>query len=501
MENGAVFDLKCRTIFYSTMQRILFILFFLTNTVVYAQQVTPILSDEDTTDLYNALHTPPSQEQISPDDQAAINDSLTKAGYALKRLKDVINMKKDILWASTLSQRIRDFQDSTFILVSPLMKVQGAGVLIGLVSRVGEINLFNPIDPYVTLYWKINPVTNLEMPFRLQLQVEHSAMLPDSLFEDIELAIQTFYAGKIYESVDETEDDIVGATIEFLDLLEAKVGDRYAPKYMFKVGGIRYTNNFQLDYTQVQKPAGEELVINVIHRKSGLVVSDDVEWEGAVGNNYRAIFTFPDSIGVYDITCENDSFELALKINLQGPINFMAILESTYKTILKEVIMQLIVSLNNTMDEKDSLKVLEKNNIFDIAEIINTNALSVTSTNTINQSSNYYNIDFNDVPLNPDGELQTAINEEQHIVALKSFQVKYNVLRQALDFLVLHKEVVAEFLEPGKLRELGDQIGDDLGTLSANVLIQLMEGGDQAMRTYLFEYLLETSTQIAEERQ
>ena len=300
------------------MQRIVFIVFFFIGIAVHAQQTLPILSDEDTTDLYNAMHTPQGEALISSQEQAAINDSLTKAGYALKRLKDVINMKKDILWASTLSQRIRDFQDSTFILVSPLMKVQGTGVLIGLVSRVGEINLFDPIDPYVTLYWKINPVTNLEMPFRLQLQVEHGAMLPDSLFADIELAIQTYYAGKIYENVDETEDDIVGATIEFLDLLEAKVGDRYAPKYMFKVDGHEYRSGHSMSiYEHVANQVDTVVSIYLIDRKSKATVQTTIDWNGAEVEAYHA-FVDKDSIGTHTITATIDSADYVFTVTLIG---------------------------------------------------------------------------------------------------------------------------------------------------------------------------------------
>jgi hypothetical protein len=481
------------------MQRILFIVFFLTNTVVYAQQVMPILSDEDTTDLYNALHTSPSQEQISPDDQAAINDSLTKAGYALKRLKDVINMKKDILWASTLSQRIRDFQDSTFILVSPLMKVQGTGVLIGLVSRVGEINLFDPIDPYITLYWKINPVTNLEMPFRLQLQVEHSAMLPDSLFDDIELAIQTYYAGKIYESVDETEDDIVGATIEFLDLLEAKVGDTYAPKYMFKVGGQIRRPGFTVEILSDETLTGNDSLVrvSVVDRLTGVLVYSNVTWNDSVNVQNGSVYINKKVIANHSLIATiDDTISISITIEIwNGDIRQP--LESLLLSVLDEAIGIVLDTIESQLIRKAQLKqasailLQEKHE-----EVVTTRGTTQIGEGQTVLADN--EIIFHDSNIDPTLISAPPIDSQPNIGTYTIEAKKYAALMLLIDFLRNNRMALLNLAKAENRTTLVNNIGNDLGNLGANVMMSLITEGADGMKAYLVEYLtnqLATSNQ------
>ena len=468
------------------MHRILVFFLLFCSTAVFAQQQPPsILSTEDTTAMRDALN--PETMHLNTEDDKAIKDSLSKAAYALERLKDVIQMKGGILWSTELSKSIKDFQDSTFILVSPLMKVNGKGILIGLVSKLGQTNLFDPIDPYVNLYWVINPVTDLKEPFKLTLQIEHSAMLPDELFESILLDIQPNYIGKVYNEVSLCETDVIAATTEFLNLLKAKVGDTYAPKYLFKVGNKEFRSGHSMSLyeqeTNVQEPVVD---IYLIDRITKNIVYQGVTWTGAKVKDYHA-FVKKDSIGTHQITAHTESADYVFTLTIIGDdvINVISqSIVSVFEAALVDAMQVLVDSAQAKEDEYQEQKTirddLRKQMIAKIEQVCGT----TNGIATVLYSSDSTTFIYEPIP----NEIKTH-----------SFLGKYinkanaeHLARVAFIFAWTNRQVLLELTsDASKQAAFKQAVMNDIGTLAAEITIALLTADETTIKQFLVKFIVE----------
>jgi len=451
-------------------------------------QVAPILSSEDTTAMHDAL-TPQSM-QVNPEDDQAMHDTLKKAAYALKRLKNVIEMKKDILWRGTISSAIKDFQDTTYILISPLMKVEGNGVLIGLVSKVGEINLFDPIDPYVNLYWIMKPATTeLQEPFTLELEIDHGDMLPEELFESILLDVESHYSGKVYQKVSDSQEDITNATIEFLNLLKDKVGDDYAPKYLFKVGSKEYRGGSSL--TMFERLANQEdtvVSIYLIDRITKQIVQSGITWDGADVDAYHA-YVDKDSIGTHEITASiEDTLEYSFTLHLIGD-DILSVITQSATSVFEEALveaMQLLVdSAQAKEDEYQEQKALsEEMRAQMIAKIENVCGTATSAAATVLYSSDSTAFVQEPIPnaIKTHGFLGQYINRAN----------AEHLARVAFIFAWTNRQVLLEFTKDASKRAaFRDAVMDDIGTLAADITMALITGDSEETKEFLVGFIVE----------
>jgi len=468
------------------MHRILLFLFLFCSTTVFAQQQPPtILSNEDTTAMHDALN--PETMHLNTKDDKAIKDSLTKAGYALKRLKDVINMKKNILWSTDLSKAIRDFQDTTFVLISPLMKVEGQGVLIGLVSRVGEINLFDPIDPYVNIYWVINPVTELEDPFKLTLHIEHSTMLPEELFTDITLAIQTYYANKVYQNVAETQEDIITATIDFLNLLKAKVGDTYAPKYVFKVGGNEYRSGHSMSmYKQAANQVDTVVAIYLIDRITKQIVQQGITWTGADVQAYHA-FVDKVSMGTHVITAHIDNLDYQFTLIIIGD-DVIHVISQSIVSVFEAALIDAMQVLVDSAKAKENAYQEQKVIRDDLRKQMIAKHVQVAGTGT---AANYSSVYVSDSTTFISEPLPTNIRTHSFLGQYINKATAEHLARVAFIFAWTNRQVLLELTsDASKQAAFKNAVMNDIGTLAAEITIALITADETTIKQFLINFIV-----------
>ncbi len=468
------------------MPRILLLYFLLFSLTAAAQVAPPILSAEDTTAMNEAM-TAQLGNEVDPADSKAVNDSLSKAGYALKRLKDVIGMKKDILWSSSLSQSIKAFEDETYILVSPLMKVQGNGVLIGLVSKVGEINLFEPIDPYVNLYWTLKPVKDLEMPFTLELEIAHSDTLPDEIFVPIKTAMEAIYKDKTYATVEESGKDVTEATELFLEMLKDAAGDTYAPKYLFKVGNKEYRSGHEMSlYENKGNQTDTVVAIYLIDRISKEVVQNGITWDGAETEAYHA-FIDKDSVGAHEITATIDKVAYTFKLTIIGDDVLSVISQSVLSVFEEALVDAMQVLVDSAQAKEDAYQAdkalsedLRKQMIAKIEQVCGTAAGTATTL---------YSSD------------STAFIQEPIPSSIKthSFLGKYinkanaeHLARMAFIFAWKNREVLAELTrDASKRAAFRDAVINDIGTLAADITMSLLTDDEKEVKEFLVDFIVE----------
>jgi hypothetical protein len=98
-----------------------------------------IILPSDTAGMGDMLKVKPEDTQLTPQEKSAAKDSLKKTVYLLQSLKNVVNIKKDILYGHEVYALVKVLNDSNFVLVQPTVSIDAKGVLTGLINQVGSL--------------------------------------------------------------------------------------------------------------------------------------------------------------------------------------------------------------------------------------------------------------------------------------------------------------------------------------------------------------------------
>jgi hypothetical protein len=445
-----------------------------------------IFSAEDTVALSESLKTDPQDAQLSAQDKQDVQDSLKKGAYLIHRFKDMIALKKDILWADELYGNIKAFEDSTFINIYPMAEIKGKGVMLGLINRLGEIIDGVPLEPFVRVIWSINPVTENKLPFKLSVRIERSSAIPQEVIEDALKKIESGYKNKVYNEVTETEDDIIWAMDILLLELGKKVGISLAPKYLMKVGGKSYVSGKSIQLLAIPPTAPDSLLtLQLINRIDSTDVESDVVWEGAMPGSYGEAYVNLNYIADYKVKASVGTDAVTINVNVWDD-DIRRQLEGLLLSSLDMVITEMKKNFDEKIKEKqDSLNSEYQLKKSEREKIINNFIAYAGETESSATTALLISDQEQDVALASEPDWEKSALYKQYIRKTKELAF----LKATIDFLYANRFALLELTKPGNMDKLKIALQNDIGKMSANAIVIMISGDKQLLNVYLTNFI------------
>jgi hypothetical protein len=464
----------------------------------YAQSTGPleVLDDADTMAIHESMTPSPADAQLNTQEQQEISDSLKKIGIAFMRLREVIALKKDILWSTDLCQTIKDFEDSTFIVVEPLVKVQGRGALIGIVSLLGQITIGEPEAPYVKVFWIITPVTEQGESFKLTVDLDYSDTLPESMMTAAKESMSRYYLNKVYQEVEDTETDILNAMDAFLSSLGTAAGDHYAPKYLLQIDETNYRSGFTIELFEQYESEDSLIEIHLVDRITEERIEDSITWEGATYELYGHAEISKNTPKLYTITATRNGIPYTINIQIMSD-DLLEVVLSGMQSVLDEAltdVMQLLADsaaareeeYQNKREISAAMRTQMKNKISEASGLGET--IPFTSGYTIDSTAIVSEPVA--VPIKTNTFLGQYINKAQ----VEHFA------RMAFIFAWENRKTLVFMTNSANREAFKQAVLDDIGKLAANLIVQYATGNRDEMKAFLIEFILEKVTVATQNR-
>jgi hypothetical protein len=301
-------------------------------------------SQQDTADLNRALQVQPTEVQLSAADKAATNDSIKKAAYMLQRLKDVLAVKKDVLYGGEITPLVRQLQDSNFVLAQPIVSVHGKGIFIGLINQVGSLFEGNNTEPWLKLNSEIVPQQAKSIPFTLDAKLTGSAKIQTTWLTIAETKMDSVYKNKKYLKIDDALADLETANAVALAYLQKAIGKTLAPPFLLKVNNTKYWGGVKIPLWQKTGTDSTHLIDFVT--RNGQNPNGDITWACStlVNTNYDQAWVNVKKPGTSTLTVTyQDNLTQTFTLNVTSS-DAKAIVEDFLKTLAKEVIADIISS-------------------------------------------------------------------------------------------------------------------------------------------------------------
>ncbi|MFN8438011.1 MAG: hypothetical protein U0V72_10240 [Cytophagales bacterium] len=461
-------------------------------------------STQDTADLNKAMQVQPSEVQLSATDKAAASDSIKKASYLLQRLKDVIAVKKDVLYGSEITPLTRQLQDSNYVLVQPVVSVKGKGVLLGLINQVGSLFEGNNTEPWLKLNTEIVPQQDKSIPFTLDAKLTGSAKIQASWLTTAETKMDSVYKNKKYQKIELALEDIKSANAVALAYLQKAIGKTLAPPFVLKVNNTKYWGGVKIPLWQKTGADSTHLIEFVT--RNGQNPEGDITWTCStlVKTNYDQAWVNVKKAGNSTLTVTyQDSLTQTFTLNVSTS-DVKELLVAKAKDVMIVWLKILYQSAIEELKDQDSIKLKRLNELSPLLTTMNTNMLNLDMLGTQKDSSDVTNISSS-IILSQGDELSVSSSlittAQSHQKTKEIFEKSYTVTAagRMASFLEKYKQVVYNLMEPNGYKQLEKDFEANLGKIAANVLFTVVNGGTSAMEDYIITYLLDITTQKAKE--
>ncbi|MFN8417578.1 MAG: hypothetical protein U0U66_14705 [Cytophagaceae bacterium] len=422
---------------------------------------------------------------------AQTSDSIdvSKLQEAVLRLKQVIALKKDVLWSQSIGKRIDSFETATYVQCMPLVQVEGNGVLIGLVSRLGQVPLVGEWQPSVKVIWKLVPVREGAGTFTLTVQVEASDTLSEADWQAAKAKMLPWYQNKQYDSVSLCKADLAAAMDAFLDELQLRWGDRYAPKYLFKVRDGYYMNGHTL--TLRKDTVGVDSVANIfVVKKEDLSVVTNVSWNPSSRHYYYAAHA--DSVGLrnYDATIisEGDTVNMTIHIQFLGDEVLNVALQKV-RDVFEQAFIVAMNTISDTLQSKENKYQREQAISDSLRAIMLTKITEVTGNSLSNKHGIFYQNDSTQIVVEsiPDSWRQNRFLG----FYLQRAQIEH-LARVAFIWAWKNREIIRDLsTSDTKRTAFKNALMEDIGSLSADIVMDLLSKQDSELKTIISEYIVD----------
>ncbi|MFN8417600.1 MAG: hypothetical protein U0U66_14820 [Cytophagaceae bacterium] len=421
---------------------------------------------------------------------AQTSDSIdvSKLQEAVLRLKQVIALKKDVLWSQTIGKRIDSFETATYVQCIPLVQVQGNGVLIGLVSRLGQVPLVGEWQPSVKVIWKLVPVREGAGPFTLTVQVDASDTLPEADWQAAKAKMLPWYQHKQYDSVSLCKADLAAAMDAFLDELQLRWGDRYAPKYLFKVRDGYFMNGHTL--TLRKDTVGVDSVANIfVVKKEDLSVVTNVRWNPSSRHYYY--MAHADSVGLRDyeatIISDGDTVNMTIHIQFLGDEVLNVALQKV-RDVFEQALTDAMQVLVDSAQAKEDVYIRNKELTEEMRRQMISKLIAVSGSNTNGNPILIYVSDSTDFV---DEVIPEGIRSHSFLGDYINKANAEHLARVAFIFAWTNRQVLAEFIqEPAKRAAFKDAIISDIGTLTADITMSLFTKDQTQIKNFVTDFII-----------
>jgi hypothetical protein len=400
-----------------------------------------------------------------------------------------VQIKKDVLWNSTIGERINQFERNTFVQCMPLVNVEGTGVLIGLVSRLGEVPLVGEWQPSVKVIWKLVPVREGAGTFTLTVQVEASDTLPEADWQAAKTKMLPWYQHKQYDSVSLCKADLAAAMDAFLDELQLRWGDRYAPKYLFKIGDRLYNHGHTLTLRKNVEGVDSIATIFVVSRQNKTVVTT-VQWDPP-SRHYYAI-AHSDSIGMrtYNATVISDQETIQLNIQIQFlSDDVLNVALQKVRDVFEQAFIVAMNTISDTLQSKEN-KYQREQAISDSLRVMMLSKISELTGNSLsNKHAILYQNDSTQLSLEP---IPESWKQNRFLgFYLQRAQIEH-LARVAFVWAWKNREIIRDLsTSDSKRTAFKNALMEDIGTLSAEILMNIVSKQDSELRTIVSEYIVD----------
>jgi hypothetical protein len=456
---------------YTLSILILSLSFFTSLTSLRAQNTPgplPVFDAADTVALANDLKQPIDNLGLDEATKKATSDSLKRWAYAFRRLKDVIGIKKDMLFSSELSNAVVAFEDSTFVSLYMQVRVLEKGALISLVNVLGMATEGEVLDPGVSLQWNVEPVSPGQTAFKLSLQIIGSAQLNEEPLDSIAKEVNKVFIGKIFDQPEECREFLIRASTKTIEALRLLLNQRYAPRFVFDFNGkyIRSGGSFTLAFPP------DDYTISIYDREQNENVSDSIQWlEPISGSINLEASMLPE--GRSEILVNVKGVELNLRVLiLSDDITqvLKAELSNYFEDALALALSRMQDSISRYAEEYAKEMLITENHRKSILQDFD---------NTYNASSS--ELVLSSINARPDylEDLPDELEQNQKFKPYISSKKKAEAVKKALTILEDNKETILKLSEPLNREKFKEAVLQESSTLLAGAIIALMEGSDK----------------------
>lgn len=462
-----------------------------------------ITSPSDTAGMGDMLRVKPEDVKPSPEEDAKASDSLKKAAYLLQRLKDVVNIKKDVLYGHDVYDLVKELKDSNFVLIQPVVSIDAKGVMIGLINQVGSLFEGNDTEPWIRINTKLKPLKDREIPFSLIADITGSKQVKAEWLTDAKTLMEGVYKAKTYADVEKAGDDLTKAYQLALGSLKQSIGKTFTPPFVLKLNDTKYWGGTAISIWQ--KKGADSTVILEAQAPDGSMLGGDIDWPKTslfVKTNYDQAWINCKNIGRYEFTVTfRDTIKQNFVVNIASS-DAKDIIEDFLKKLAQEVVTEIISSgideiTKNyaTLDSVAAGMQMLSNELSSNLENLN---FGISGTSEDLETVNFGNAQI------VTSDTKSGVDK---INSSSSYMFRYNmaqalIKRKAL-ITMLANQAIFEPDEFGKLiSNLRDNFINTVGGLTAELIIKGLQPDSRtrvkvALRTYL-EKTFEASAQNKE---
>lgn len=450
-----------------------------------------ITSPADTAGMGDMLRVKPEDTQLTPQEEAAASDSLKKAAYLLQRLKNVINIKKDILYAPDVYDMVRELKDSNFVLVQPVVSIDAKGVMIGLINQVGSLFEGNDTEPWIKVNTKLKPLKDREIPFSLVVELTASKQVKTEWLTTAKTLMEGIYKGKTYADVDKASDDITKAYQLALGSLKNSVGKSFTPPFVLKLNNTKYWGGTAIPVWQ--KKGTDSTLMLEAQAPDGSMLTGNIDWGKTplvIKTNYDRAWINCKNTGRYELTVIlRDSLKQTFVINIASS-DAKDIIDDFLRKLAQEVVTEIISSgiddLTKNYATLDSVKVGMQTLPNELSSDLNGLDFGISGT-----SEDLEKVNFNA------SQVLTASTKSglEKINASSSYMLKYNlaqalIKRKAMIIMLANQAI----FDPEEFTKLLDNLRNNfintVGGLTAELIIKGLQPDSKvqvkaALKTYL----------------
>ncbi len=460
-----------------------------------------ITSPSDTAGMGDMLRVKPEDTQLTPQEEAAASDSLKKAAYLLQRLKNVINIKKDILYGQDVISLVRELQDSSFVLVQPIVSIDAKGVMIGLINQVGSLFEGNNTEPWLKINTKLKPLKDKEMPFSLSAELTGSKQIKADWLAKAKAKMDSVYKGKTYVDVDKATDDITKAYLLALRSLKTSIGKSFTPPFVLKLNNTKYWGGRSIPVWQ--KKGADSTVMLEAQAPDGSMLSGDIDWGKSkliVKTNYDQAWINCKNTGSYEITVTlRDSLKQNFTLNVSSS-DAKDILASKVKDLLILVCQEIIQGTYDSYAARRDSMMQRK---------IQAEALPSTTLDEGTAIGDEERFDLEDMTILATGEeLDISPEQAKQILASETFQKTANfqkTTQKTANKIILELQLIAiakEVVKPENFEKFKTEITDNLlanvSKLGISTMNNLINGDDKDFKSVLKTATLELLTSMSQ---
>lgn len=464
-----------------------------------------ITSPTDTAGMGDMLRVKPDDVKMTPQEEATANDSLKKAAYLLQRLKDVVNIKKDVLYGHDVYDLVRELKDSNFVLVQPVVSIDAKGVMIGLINQVGCLFEGNDTEPWIRINTKLKPLKDREIPFNLIADITGSKKVKAEWLTNAKTLMEGVYKGKAYADVDKASDDITKAYQLALGSLKNSIGKTFTPPFVLKLNDTKYWGGTAISIWQ--KKGADSTVMLEAQAPDGSMLSGDIDWPKTslfVKTNYDQAWINCKNIGRYEFTVTyRDTLKQNFVVNIASS-DAKDIIDDFLRKLAQEAVSEIISSgiddITKNYTTLDSVATGMQTLPIELSSDLNGLDFGISGTPEDLEKINFDN-----------SQVLTASTKSglDKINSSSSYMLKYNlaqalIKRKAL-IILLANQAIFDTEEFTKLLDnLRNNFINTVGGLTAELIIKGLQPDSKAqvkaaLKTYLSK-TFETSAQNIEKK-